>query len=219
MRCTCAQVSGCVCVWREAAVSGDSCVWGTCVSEGWICAVASTTCHEKGTVKPRATRKTPTHTHEAWTWVYLERDLWRRRGRGDRDRVRWRGRSRRVSFSRSRSLSLGFGLSSVFAGFSGDASLGTSDTESSFASFASSLDGKVRECSEASPGFLHPRRNVTTETGAFLHSYLVEEASWIRGSGLELSDWSGSGWGSGLWLGGLGRGRAGGLGLRRGERE
>lgn len=36
---------------------------------------------------------------------------------------------------------------------------------------------------------------------------------------MELSDWSGSGWGSGFWLGGLGRGRAGGLGLRRGERE
>lgn len=95
--------------------------------------------------------------------VYLERDLWRRRGRGDRDRVRWRGRSRRVSFSRSRSLSLGFGLSSTFAGFSGETSLGTSDTESGFASFTKSLDRKKKKCCEASDhinyssGYSHKR--------------------------------------------------------------
>lgn len=51
------------------------------------------------------------------------------------------------------------------------------------------------------------------------HSYLVEEASSIRGSGLELSDWSGSCFGSSLLLGGLEGGKAAGLGFRRGERE
>lgn len=137
------------------------------------------------------------HTRKTQSSVYLERDLWRRRGRGDRERVRWRGRSRRASFSRSLSLSLCFGLSSVFAGFSGETSLGTSDTESGLASFAKSLDRK-KKCCEASDHinyskFKSPVEEVTAAGDAFLHSYLVEEASWISGSGLELSDWSGSG--------------------------
>lgn len=70
------------------------------------------------------------------------------------------------------------------------------------------LSGDVSfTASDTESGFTSPTRS------------LVEEASSMSGSGLELSDWSGSCFGSSLLLGGLEGGKAAGLGFRRGERE